>query len=347
MSEGSVKRKGRGAKNASQDVVESVVEDSFDVASGGARKVPVWPLVLLFVLTWGVVGYAGWYVFLTWNSVQDDIAYYEKRIATLEVRSERLAAVTASIKEDVDQWQVDEPAEAAVRTVGEGAMLSATRVSKEDAPSLPFEAVDARLIALEAALESQVAKKDQHNTLLLVLLRFKEKIYASEPFMDELVQVNQLAGEVPEIQAVTGALEPYARSGVIAVEALEDRFEAVARDLVVYTGTSRESGGFWDKVKSNIRRVITIRRIGSDVEGNSVEAIVARAEAALDEGNVGLAVHELELLKPEQLTYARSWLEEAKGVLLARRVFAAIEHYVLDRAVVDASGVTVDTIAGE
>jgi hypothetical protein len=72
-------------------------------------------------------------------------------------------------------------------------------------------------------------------------------------------------------------------------------------------------------------RLVTVRPVGADVAGESAAARVARAEAALAEGDLARAVAELEPLEGAADGAAASWLAQAHERLAAQAALAALQ----------------------
>jgi hypothetical protein len=72
--------------------------------------------------------------------------------------------------------------------------------------------------------------------------------------------------------------------------------------------------------------LVTVRPVGADVEGDSAAARVARAEAALDRGDVGAAVAELEALDGPAAAAAAPWLAEVRPRLAAETALHRLQE---------------------
>ena len=96
------------------------------------------------------------------------------------------------------------------------------------------------------------------------------------------------------VQAVE-ELRPAAASGVPSLAALRSSFDAVA-NRIVHAAQAPEGDSLLEQAAGNLMSLVTVRPVGADVEGDSAAARVARAEAALDDGDLAAAVAELEAL---------------------------------------------------
>ena len=97
---------------------------------------------------------------------------------------------------------------------------------------------------------------------------------------------------------------------------LRSSFDRVADDIV-HAARAPEGDSLIDQAAGNLMRLVTVRPVGADVEGESAAARVARAEAALAEGDLAAAVAELEPL--EGAAAGGSRLARASPEAAARR----------------------------
>ena len=72
-----------------------------------------------------------------------------------------------------------------------------------------------------------------------------------------------------------------------------------------------------DRAASNLMRLVTVRPVGADAEGDDAAARVARAEAKLAAGDLAGAVAELEGLEGAAAEAAAPWLAQARARLAA------------------------------
>ena len=74
-------------------------------------------------------------------------------------------------------------------------------------------------------------------------------------------------------------------------------------------------------------RLVTIRPVGADAEGDHAAARVARAEARLADGDLAGAVAELEGLEGAPAAAAAPWLEQARTRLAAENALHGLRAH--------------------
>ena len=128
-----------------------------------------------------------------------------------------------------------------------------------------------------------------------------------EPFITELETMALLAPD----QAQWKSLEPYAAQGLRPMSALTRDFDEIAR-RALKAERMEKADSWWRRLWENIRSLVTVRRTG-DLSGQSSQAIIARAEQRLKEGDVRAASRELHDLKGAAATRIAPWLSALDG----------------------------------
>ena len=77
---------------------------------------------------------------------------------------------------------------------------------------------------------------------------------------------------------------------------------------IVHAERAPEGDSLFEQAAGNLMSLVTVRPVGADVEGDGAAARVARAEAALESGDLAAAVAELEALDGAAAAAAAPWL---------------------------------------
>lgn len=168
--------------------------------------------------------------------------------------------------------------------------------------------------AVESRRDATVAAQ----ALVLAAGQLRAALAAGQPFQPELQAVRSLGIADPEVTKPLDALAPSAAKGIPTQPQLADRFKPLAAEIV--RAADRGDGSGWiDQVKGKLATLVTVRRQGGGVVGDSADAVVARAEAALAENNLAKAVEELTVLKGVAADTAAPWLADARARLAANQ----------------------------
>ncbi len=235
------------------------------------------------------------------------------RLDDLEKRV-RAAAATAA--------QADRPAvnEAAISDLrAKIAALEARPVGNPD-DDKELAALKSQVDALRDA--SERAKGSEQKALAAarasaivgIAARLSAAVEQGLPFTGELELLTPLSQGDAKLADAIATLQPSATSGVAARASLVSEFPAMAKAALA---EDLADDSFGQRVLGKIKSIISLRRVG-DVAGDTVEAKLARAEAALDSGNIAKAVELVKSLPAQTRRATAGWLAKADAHLAAQ-----------------------------
>lgn len=153
--------------------------------------------------------------------------------------------------------------------------------------------------------------------MLLVLGEFRGNLASGRSFEQDLNVVSRLAGNDPKLQRSLAQLAPYAKSGVLNRETLQKEFKGLAMDIVT-AKVSGQDANVQQRAQSRLNALVKVRKIDT-LEGESADAVVNRAQALLDKGDIPAAIAELQSLQGPQAQAAAPFVAQAQGVLAAEQ----------------------------
>jgi len=141
------------------------------------------------------------------------------------------------------------------------------------------------------------------------------RVAAGEPYASELALLQPLAAAHGELAEPLGALAFNAQEGVATEAELLEFLRALA-PAILLAGHGEDAGeqDTLDGLTADLSLLLGGRRVG-EVEGESAEARVARAELRLQEGRLAAAVDELKPLSGAAAEAAAPWLAKAEARL--------------------------------
>ena len=157
-----------------------------------------------------------------------------------------------------------------------------------------------------------------------VAARLSSAIESGLPFASELSLLSPLAQGDAKLGDVITTLQPYAQAGVASRATLAAAFPAVAKAALA---DDLADDSFGERVLGKIKGIVSLRRVGADVQGDAVEAKLARAEAALDGGDVAKAVELVKSLPPQTSKATAAWLARAEAHLAAKQAVDQLAAY--------------------
>jgi hypothetical protein len=209
------------------------------------------------------------------------------------------------------------------------------------------QASEERLVTKLAALEARVDDLSSRTRLLevvqpehvagaaavaLAVGQLRAAVLSGQPFSAPLSSVKSIlaaeGGATPAVAETLRSLDGRASAGVMTLSVLRERFASNA-GAVLRAGTL-EAEGWMDQTLRRLTAVVTVRRTG-EVSGSGTEAILARAETRLDEGDLIAAVAELSALTDAPAAAADAWLESGRARLGVESALADLEAYAVSR----------------
>ncbi|MEL6979312.1 MAG: hypothetical protein AAGM38_11630 [Pseudomonadota bacterium] len=185
-----------------------------------------------------------------------------------------------------------------------------------------IDALDGRLAAMEAATRSAVQGQAATGVAYAALA---EAVAGSSPYASPLATLQEVAG----LSRVDPALSDPAETGLPSDVTLATRFDEAARlglDAAARDRRERGEAGVADRLSG----LFTIRRVvepGDESEGEA--AVLARAEARIDEGDVHAALNELAALPAASREAMGDWIAAAERRAAAETAMAQLRAELL------------------
>jgi len=165
----------------------------------------------------------------------------------------------------------------------------------------------ARLDARVARLEAQQAHASQAAAAALAASVVVEASQGAAPFADELASFRALAPPSPELQS----LERLARAGAPSRIALAASFPDYAARAASAARAPGDKAGLGERILYALSRIVSLRRVG-DVPGDGVDALLARADREVEDGDLDRALLTLDRLPPNAREAIAPWRGRAE-----------------------------------
>jgi len=265
-----------------------------------------------------------------------------ERVGTLVSRVAELEESMESVRKMIDATSLPGEAEDARKSIEE---LSQRLAQLEDSGEMTNLKADLQSLNAESARISSSVSEMSHRIdeleeseatalkvggevreSLLAAGRLREALHSAAPFSAELQALRAAAPEDPGLAEVTGQLAPRADSGIPTLATLRERFDAVARDVAA-TELRMEGDGWVSGMVNRLSSLVSVRRTDFPEDDQSVDAILSRAEDALNTGDLMAAVQQMEALQGDAATAAARWLDDARARVTAERAMAMLHVY--------------------
>ena len=196
-----------------------------------------------------------------------------------------------------------------------GNTASLTEVNRR-VESLEGKSVDAssvlaladRVTAIERGAQSAADVRAAAVALTIAATQWREAVVMGRPFLKEWDTVKALTGNT----ATDAIFAKYASTGLPTLADLQRRFDAAAAAATRASYLPNETAGWVRRVLDRVFSVVTIRRTDVDT-GDDIEAVLVRAERAVDANNLPGAIAEMKKLTGASLAAAGDWIALAEA----------------------------------
>lgn len=201
--------------------------------------------------------------------------------------------------------------------------LQAEMAKRQEPPKLDISALETKIAALETKLNAVQNSPSstanlQHIALLNALTELQKSIGRGMAFSRELAQLKELAKDRKSTLSLLAELEKFSPNPTPTVQSLWNAF-ADAMD-------AREQARADGSLLGNLRSLVRIRKVGAPA-GSDDDAIIARAENALVEGEISASITELSQLSGASAPLFRSCLEAA---LAYQKIHSTLDALLVD-----------------
>ena len=200
---------------------------------------------------------------------------------------------------------IDTPAagEPAVATVAPSAPAAPVAAPQPAAPAADVTKLSARV----ATLESQQSHASQAAAAALAASAVVEASQGTGPFADELSSLRAISPPSPELQA----LARLAQAGAPSRTALAASYPDAAARAASAARAPGGKAGIGERIVYELSRVVSLRRVG-DPAGDGVDAVLARAERQVEDGDLDHALRTLDRLPPGARDAMAAWRARAE-----------------------------------
>ncbi|KAF2023249.1 hypothetical protein EK21DRAFT_118956 [Setomelanomma holmii] len=166
--------------------------------------------------------------------------------------------------------------------------------------------------------------KTQHLVVAVEAVKSALETQATpKPFVSELAALKEIAADDPVVSAAIASINPAAyQRGIPSSALLIDRFRRVAGE-VRKAALLPEDAGVASHIASLAMSKVLFKKSGLAV-GQDVEAVLARTEVLLEEGDLDAAAREMNGLQGWAKVLSKDWLSECRRVLEVRQALDVI-----------------------
>lgn len=220
--------------------------------------------------------------------------------AIATVVDEKIAGVSSAVAE------VKTLAETAAAQAAEAAAGVKAAAEAQGQMQAKLEALGTEVSTVSGKVAENSGNGDVARTIAAAAL--KSAIDRGSPFMAELETFAAITGDSEAIASLRG----MAASGVPTRAALSEMIPDAAYAMIAAGEQVPADAGLLDRLASSARSLVKVRAVG-EVEGEGVQAITARLEAAIKRGDYAKAMAEYETLPAEAKAAGAEFMGKVKA----------------------------------
>ncbi|HLJ19888.1 MAG TPA: mitofilin family membrane protein [Stellaceae bacterium] len=269
-----------------------------------------------------------------------ELARAQQGAAALEPRVAQLEQRPAPAPNPQDAQQVAKQAQA-LSALGDRIAALDQRITALAAAASSETAADATK-AMQAQIQALSQKLDEQSKLIASLQsqksagaeradaalvvtvgQLRAALATPRPYAAELQAAEALAKDQPDALKQLQALDARAEHGIPTIDALAERFGAMAADVDRVAAPPVE-GDWRERLIGGAKRFFHIRSVaaGGASQANDPDDVLATAEAALKRNDLAGAVAALRRLQGPAADAAKPWLDDAEARLAADKTLA-------------------------
>jgi hypothetical protein len=190
--------------------------------------------------------------------------------------------------------------------------------------------LDQRIAKLEATLPELSTAIDRSSAsaksgaAAIAFANLRNAVAAGRPYAAELAALKSLIPDSGDL----GVLPSHAETGIPTVAALASDLTKLAETSAAPAPAPAQTS-ILDSMMASAKSAISIRRIGADATGDEPAAVLARAEAALNQGDLAAAIKEVESLPAQERDPFAGWRADAQARASANDTLSKLESTVL------------------
>ncbi len=246
--------------------------------------------------------------------IKADNAQLTTRLNALDAESERAAATLRTTQEELTRLKIDLNARLPTFAKPEDVSAAVTPLA-------------GKLSALEQDVQGVVKSEGNRKAtagrivLSLELANLKRAIDRGKGYAPELAQARKLSDGSLDL----APLARFESTGVPTLAELRQDFKAVAFKMIDAEQEPAE-GSIVDRLIAGARSVVRVRKISHEADDKSVEAVVARMEAALGEDRLDDVLDEAKTLPQPAQDAAQNFLAKVEARNAVDRALATVEQ---------------------
>jgi hypothetical protein len=257
------------------------------------------------------------------SDIRSEQARVTQKAETAKADTDRISGVTAAAKEEVARLAA---AVGELRSSIDSQLKTFARPADVAAAVDPITSKVAEIEQNVQTIASNEQSRQQNAERIVLSLELSNLKRALDRG-----QGQGYAAEIDEVQKASAGqldlapLERFKDTGVATPAELKAQFRPLI-NAVIDADLEPADGSVIDRLLAGAKSVVRVRRVSHDAEDTSTEAIVARMEAAIDEGRLGDVLAQAKLLPQRARVPIEDWLTKVTARDTVDQAIAAVDQ---------------------
>lgn len=241
-----------------------------------------------------------------------------KPASAMDALNARIEALEGKLKTDKSEAQsaISEAAISQINHTQESLAALEEKIAEQEKTIAALNEQLQNVAHIREEMDAMESRSSQRLTSITLFSQLRDAANHGDSFKPLLDQLLELNKANPKVNALLTQLLPVAGTGLRTMEEMQKEFT----DALNATLERNTSNSFM----SNLHKLIRIRKIGEQ-KGMDDESILARAEAALQAGDMQASVKALDALSAESKKTMVNWLRNAQEYINAHNTIAALQ----------------------
>lgn len=201
--------------------------------------------------------------------------------------------------------------------------IEINKIEKNKADASAVLALMTRVDLAEQKLKTSSIEKERAAALLLALYQLREAATLGQSFFVEQQAVTALTVSSPRLLERAQVLRLTAESGVWTKSALIQSYNGFADRAALSLSLSKKKGWFHRSLNS-LKELVVIRRTDVAADDMSPQAVLARAQQAVNAGDLQTAVIQLKDLTGAPAEAMKEWVVAVERYILTHKTISEL-----------------------
>jgi hypothetical protein len=236
------------------------------------------------------------------EAVRSAAARQDSELSALRTEAGRLGQ-----RIDVVKGEVEERVKSAAKAADLAPLTSKLAVLERDAQTI-------------IKSEADRAANATNILLALELANLKRAIDRGEGYAEELARAKKVAGSSVNF----APLERYMREGALPSRELARSFGKTA-DAMIDAESETADSSLLERMLSGARSIVRVRKVGQSNDDVSLQAIIARMEAALKDNRLTDVLEQAKKLPPKAALAGEEWIKKVEARQAVEKAIGEVE----------------------